>query len=71
MRRDDEDIIEYTRRFWSPKYGREITAEEARAMVHRITAFVDLLTPWAAKRVSANENQMDQSRQDESRKDSA
>lgn len=42
-----DELIDYTIKFWSPRYGREITREEAREMIANITAYAELLLKWS------------------------
>lgn len=48
-----DDVIDDTIKFWSPRYGREITREEARQMIFNITAYAELLLKWAHEKNEA------------------
>lgn len=41
-----DDLIDYTIKFWSPRYGREITREEAREILASLTGFFGSLLEW-------------------------
>ena len=41
-----DSLIEKTRAFWSKRYGRELSSEEAREISERLYEFVSILTWW-------------------------
>lgn len=52
------EFLDETVAFWSPKYGREITREEAREIIENMTGFFLLLHEWDEqdRRAQAQQN---------------
>ena len=43
-----------TRQIWQPRFGRDLTDEDARQIMHNVTGFFGVLTEWGrAEKVSA------------------
>ena len=45
----DEKFIDETIAFWSPRYGYEISREDAREIVENMTGVMKLLMEWDAE----------------------
>jgi len=45
----NEECLESTRAFWSRKYDRELTTEDAREISRNISGFFSVLSRWAEK----------------------
>ena len=40
------DLLKSSQRFWSKKYGREISIEETKEIIDNITSFFEILLEW-------------------------
>ena len=46
--------ITRTRQIWQPRFGRDLTGEDARQIMHNVTGFFGVLTEWVrAEKVAA------------------
>jgi hypothetical protein len=50
-----DDLIDYTIRFRSSRYGREITREGAREILANLTGFFEILLEWDREAKAAKE----------------
>jgi hypothetical protein len=49
MDKKESDIIEQTIRFWSNRYGRELSVEDGKEIVHNTVGFLRVLQEWKKK----------------------
>ena len=43
----NDNLIGYTRKFWQPRLGRDLTPEDARQITESFTGFFSLLAEWS------------------------
>jgi hypothetical protein len=57
---NDHDTVKQiarTQQIWQPRFGRDLTNEDARQIMHNVTSFFDLLAKWArAEKMAAAAN---------------
>jgi hypothetical protein len=54
----NDNLIERTRRFWTPRLGRDLSREDARQVAENVTGFFAILAEWSRVEplASANDN---------------
>ena len=43
----NDNLIDHTRKVWSPRFGRDLSPENARQMIENATGFFAILTEWS------------------------
>ena len=63
--------IARTRQIWQPRFGRDLTDEDARQIMHNVTGFFGVLAEWARaeKMAAANDAARPQPKEGEVRHD--
>jgi hypothetical protein len=53
----NDNLIDHTHKVWSPRFGRDLSPEDARQIIENATGFFAILTEWwrAEMRVPAND----------------
>lgn len=51
----DDDFLDQTRALFEPRYGRELSAEDAREIAANIAGFLKVLQRWSRERGGAGE----------------
>ena len=46
MKKEKQELINYTKEFWQPYYQQELTEKDAVEIVDNMTAFFNLLSKW-------------------------
>lgn len=46
MSKENKDFLKYSQRFWSEKYGRELSIEETKEIIHNLTGYFKVLIDW-------------------------
>ena len=54
----NDNLIERTRQLWSPRFGRDLSREDARQIAENVTGFFAILAEWsrAERLATANDN---------------
>ena len=53
---DAGKLIARTRQIWHPRFGRDLTDDDAHQILHNVTGFFGLLAEWSrAERLVAND----------------
>jgi hypothetical protein len=54
----NDNVIERTRQLWTPRFGRDLSREDARQIAQNVTGFFAILAEWsrAERLAAANDN---------------
>ena len=52
----NDNLIDRTRQVWQPRFGRDISREDARQIAENVTGFFDILAEWSRTEMPAPAN---------------